>query len=35
LAINVITEKDEKDLKLIAKLNPEFLAVSFGKKIIF
>jgi pyruvate kinase len=32
LAINVITEKDEKDLKLIAKLNPEFLAVSFGKK---
>eukprot|EP01080_Neovahlkampfia_damariscottae_P000106 gene106-4355_t len=29
LAINVVTKKDEKDLELIAKLNPEFLAVSF------
>ena len=31
LAIDVLTEKDLVDLKLIAKLNPEFIAASFGK----
>eukprot|EP00298_Acanthocystis_sp_HF-20_P009848 c18535_g1_i1.p1 GENE.c18535_g1_i1~~c18535_g1_i1.p1 ORF type:complete len:523 (+),score=241.71 c18535_g1_i1:38-1570(+) len=29
ISLNVITEKDVKDIKLIAELNPEFLAASF------
>eukprot|EP01080_Neovahlkampfia_damariscottae_P009776 gene9776-2102_t len=32
LAIDVLTEKDKVDLKLIAKLNPEFIAASFVGK---
>jgi len=29
ISLNVITEKDDKDLEFIAKLNPEFVAASF------
>lgn len=29
LSLNIITEKDKKDLELIAKLNPEYVAASF------
>eukprot|EP01129_Flabellula_baltica_P016410 TRINITY_DN872_c0_g1_i1.p1 TRINITY_DN872_c0_g1~~TRINITY_DN872_c0_g1_i1.p1 ORF type:complete len:520 (+),score=96.44 TRINITY_DN872_c0_g1_i1:17-1576(+) len=29
LSIDIITEKDEEDLKLIAKLKPDFIAASF------
>lgn len=29
ISLNVITPKDERDLKLIAELNPEYVACSF------
>ena len=29
LSVNVVTEKDAKDLAFIAKLNPEYVAASF------
>lgn len=33
ISMNVVTEKDEKDLAFIAKLDPEYVAASFIGKI--